>query len=115
MEFANLLSKDAINLLLSDIVLVSSTGLVVPVRVYTYLHLSALITCPKFMKLIKSGWIRYYWTGVIIQHIFQAMFLGVAVAWTFKRSVILFLCVVVGNACYNQGMAVSIDDELLGG
>lgn len=68
LTFATLLSKDAKALLLSDIVLVSATGAVIP-----------------FMKLVKNGWIRYYWTGVAIQHVYQAIFVGSAVAWTFKR------------------------------
>ncbi|KAF8312187.1 MBOAT-domain-containing protein [Clavulina sp. PMI_390] len=68
LDFANLLSKDAITLLLSDMVLVSSTALVIP-----------------FMLLVQRGWIRYYWIGVFIQHCFQTVFLGAAVAWTFNR------------------------------
>jgi sterol O-acyltransferase len=74
LAFATLFSKDAKTLALSDAVLVSSTGLSV-----------------LFVKLIQKGWIRYYWTGVIIQHVYQAVMLGVAVQWTFNRSVSLHL------------------------
>ncbi|KAG8923322.1 hypothetical protein FRC02_011219 [Tulasnella sp. 418] len=68
LSFAQLFSKDAVSLALSDAVLVSSTALAVP-----------------FVKLIKNGWIRYMWTGVILQHIYQALMLGIAVQWTFNR------------------------------
>ena len=37
------------------------------------------------MKLVKNGWVRYYWTGVAIQHVYQAALLGAAIAWTFNR------------------------------
>lgn len=66
--FAFQLSRHAVTLAISDAVLVLSTGLCVP-----------------FAKAISKGWIRYYWTGVIIQHIFQTAVLFAAVTWTFNR------------------------------
>lgn len=71
LSFAALFSKDALTLALSDAVLVGSTAIVVP-----------------FMKLIAEGYIRYSPTGIIIQHLWQALMLGVAVQWTFNRWVI---------------------------
>ena len=68
--FATLFSRDAITLALSDAVLVLSTGLCVP-----------------FIKAVQKGWIRYYWTGVVLQHIWQATLLAIAVTWTFNRYV----------------------------
>ena len=68
LEFATMFSRDARTLALSDGVLVLSTGLCVP-----------------FAKLIRGGWIRYHWTGVILQHILQTTVLGIAVTWTFNR------------------------------
>ncbi|TFK63001.1 MBOAT-domain-containing protein [Pluteus cervinus] len=66
--FATMFSQDAITLALSDAVLVGSTFLCVP-----------------FAKAISRGWIRYYWTGVILQHTLQTLLLFIAVAWTFNR------------------------------
>ncbi|KAK0202565.1 MBOAT, membrane-bound O-acyltransferase family-domain-containing protein [Desarmillaria ectypa] len=67
-RFATLLSKDAITLALSDAALVGSTTICVP-----------------FAKAISKGWIRYYWTGVFIQHTIQTFILFTAVTWTFNR------------------------------
>ncbi|KAK0466990.1 MBOAT, membrane-bound O-acyltransferase family-domain-containing protein [Desarmillaria tabescens] len=67
-RFATLLSKDAITLALSDAALVGST-----------------IICVPFAKAISKGWIRYYWTGVFIQHTIQTFILFTAVTWTFNR------------------------------
>ncbi|KAA1470302.1 MBOAT-domain-containing protein [Dentipellis sp. KUC8613] len=66
--FANMMSQDALTLAISDAVLVLSTGLCVP-----------------FAKAISKGWIKYYWTGVFIQHLFQTSVLIIAVKWTFNR------------------------------
>ncbi|KAK0438105.1 MBOAT, membrane-bound O-acyltransferase family-domain-containing protein [Armillaria borealis] len=67
-RFATLLSKDAITLALSDAALVGSTTICVP-----------------FAKAISKGWIRYYWTGVFIQHTIQTFILFTAITWTFNR------------------------------
>lgn len=67
-RFATMISRDAVTLAISDAVLVLTTGLCVP-----------------FAKAISTGWIRYYWTGLILQHIFQALVLFTAVIWTFNR------------------------------
>ncbi|KAF9466101.1 MBOAT, membrane-bound O-acyltransferase family-domain-containing protein [Collybia nuda] len=66
--FATLFSQDAITLALSDAALVLSTGICVP-----------------FAISIKNGWIRYYWTGVILQHLIQTTILLSAITWTFNR------------------------------
>ncbi|KAK0489169.1 MBOAT, membrane-bound O-acyltransferase family-domain-containing protein [Armillaria novae-zelandiae] len=71
-RFATLLSKDAITLALSDAALVGST-----------------IICVPFAKAISKGWIRYYWTGVIIQHTIQTFVLFTAITWTFNRCVMI--------------------------
>ncbi|GAA6058089.1 hypothetical protein JCM3770_001107 [Rhodotorula araucariae] len=68
-RFAALISEDAWALALSDAVLVGSTLLCVP-----------------FAKLVVHGWIRYYWVGLVLQHIAQAAFLGITVRWTFHRN-----------------------------
>ncbi|KAK4701747.1 hypothetical protein P7C70_g4480, partial [Phenoliferia sp. Uapishka_3] len=67
-SFAILISEDAKMLALSDAVMVASTFLCVP-----------------FVKAINKGWIRYYWTGAVLQHALQAVFLFLAVRWTFHR------------------------------
>lgn len=61
-------SHDAVTLALSDAVLILSTGLCVP-----------------FVKACVKGWIRYYWFGVIIQHLWQTTLLFTAIQWTFNR------------------------------
>ncbi|KAH9036418.1 MBOAT, membrane-bound O-acyltransferase family-domain-containing protein [Lactarius hengduanensis] len=55
-------------LALSDAVLVLSTGICVP-----------------FAKAVSKGWIRYYWTGVVLQHTLQTFILFAAIKWTFNR------------------------------
>ncbi|KAI0630563.1 MBOAT-domain-containing protein [Trametes polyzona] len=67
-QFASMISRDAITLALSDAVLVLNTGLCVP-----------------FAKAISKGWIRYYWTGIILQHLWQTVVLATAITWTFNR------------------------------
>lgn len=66
--FATLFSRHAVMLALSDLLLVSTT-----------------ILCVPFAKAISKGWISYYWTGAILQHVFQACMLLVTVTWTFHR------------------------------
>lgn len=68
--FATMISRDAITLAISDGVLVLTTGLCVP-----------------FAKAISKGWINYYWTGMVLQHILQTTILFTAVTWTFNRCV----------------------------
>ncbi|KAH9040455.1 MBOAT, membrane-bound O-acyltransferase family-domain-containing protein [Lactarius pseudohatsudake] len=68
LRFATMLSKDARTLALSDAVLVLSTGICVP-----------------FAKAVSKGWIRYYWTGVVLQHALQTFILFAAIKWTFNR------------------------------
>ncbi|KIK61813.1 hypothetical protein GYMLUDRAFT_42858 [Collybiopsis luxurians FD-317 M1] len=69
LHFATMFSKDAINLALSDAVLVLTTSFI----------------CLIFSKVVEKGWIRYYWLGVIIQHLLQTAVLVLGVGWTFKR------------------------------
>ncbi|KAJ7504313.1 MBOAT, membrane-bound O-acyltransferase family-domain-containing protein [Mycena galericulata] len=66
--FATMFSRDAITLAISDAVLVSATALCVP-----------------FAKAVSKGWIRYYWTGLILQHVVQTTALVSAISWTFNR------------------------------
>ncbi|KAN0130940.1 MBOAT, membrane-bound O-acyltransferase family domain containing protein [Lactarius tabidus] len=68
LQFATMISKDARTLALSDAVLVLSTGICVP-----------------FAKAVSKGWVKYYWTGVAIQHTLQTVILFAAIKWTFNR------------------------------
>lgn len=68
--FASMISRDVITLAISDAVLVLTTGLCVP-----------------FAKAVSKGWIRYYWTGMALQHLLQTIVLFTAVTWTFNRCV----------------------------
>nr|VWO96992.1 PacC [Ganoderma boninense] len=67
-EFASMITSDGLTLALSDAVLVLNTGLCVP-----------------FAKAISKGWIKYYWLGLVIQHLWQCAVLFVAITWTFNR------------------------------
>lgn len=71
-EFAlrYMFSEDTITLLISDGVLVFSTGI-----------------CVVFAKAISNGWIKFYWTGIILQHLWQATVLFMAIKWAFERYV----------------------------
>ncbi|KAK2463537.1 hypothetical protein APHAL10511_004288 [Amanita phalloides] len=68
LKFATLFSRHAIALAVSDAVLVLSTFLAVP-----------------FAIALKRGWIQYYWTGLVMQHIYQTTILFSAIKWTFDR------------------------------
>lgn len=70
LRFATMFSQDAVTLAISDLVLVLSTGLCVP-----------------FAMAISRGWIRYYWTGLVLQHLLQTTILFTAIKWTFNRLV----------------------------
>ncbi|KAF8967613.1 MBOAT, membrane-bound O-acyltransferase family-domain-containing protein [Flammula alnicola] len=61
LQFASMFSQDAVTLALSDAFLVLSTG-------------------------ICNRWIRYHWTGVILQHLLQTTILFGAICWTFNRN-----------------------------
>ena len=67
-QFATMFFRDALPLALSDFILVLSTGLCVP-----------------FAKLLAGGYIKYHWTGVVIQHTWQTLVLATTVKWTFDR------------------------------
>jgi len=67
--FFRLFSQDAVTLALSDAVLVLSTAICVP-----------------FARAIAAGRIRYYWTGIILQHALQTIILFSAIYWTFNRN-----------------------------
>lgn len=66
--FATMFSQDAITVALSDGVLVLSTGI-----------------CVLFAKAMEKGWLKYYWTGVMLQHLLQTVILFGAISWTFNR------------------------------
>lgn len=62
------MSHDALSLALSDLLLVSSTALCVP-----------------FACAVAKGYLRYYYIGLVIQHLWQTGVLAAAVVWTFNR------------------------------
>lgn len=68
LQFATSFSRHALSLAISDAVLVLSTGICVP-----------------FAKAIANGYIRYYWYGVVLQHLWQTIVLALAVTWTFNQ------------------------------
>lgn len=66
--FGRLITRDAWVLALSDFIMVAS-----------------MFVCVPFVKGLQRGTYRYYWTGVVIQHAWQTMFLGMAVWWGWYR------------------------------
>lgn len=68
LRFFRLFSQDAFALLISDMVMVSFTLLNVP-----------------FSKLLVKGVLRYDTTGVLLQHLGQALFLFCNIYWVFWR------------------------------
>ncbi|CAO3586408.1 unnamed protein product [Absidia cylindrospora] len=68
LNFYNLISEDALALLISDCVMVSLTMLSVP-----------------YSKLLVKGVLRYETAGVWIQHICQVVFICCSIYWVFWR------------------------------
>lgn len=70
LNFAARFSEDAITLAISDFFVVLTTGLCVP-----------------FAKAVSKGWIKYHYTGMVLQHVLQTTLLFSAIVWTFNRCV----------------------------
>ncbi|ODN97324.1 sterol O-acyltransferase [Cryptococcus wingfieldii CBS 7118] len=66
--FGRLITGDALVLAISDGIMVLSMFLCVP-----------------FVKALQYGWFDYNWTGSIIQHVFQSLYLAIAVWWGYHR------------------------------
>ncbi|WVQ63720.1 uncharacterized protein L199_001873 [Kwoniella botswanensis] len=66
--FGRLITGDALVLAISDIIMVLT-----------------MFICVPFVKGLQNRWYKYYWTGVIIQHTFQTIYLGTAVWWGWHR------------------------------
>lgn len=67
-SFGRLITGDALVLAISDVIMVLTMFLCVP-----------------FVKALQYRWFNYYWTGLIIQHIFQSAYLAMAVWWGYHR------------------------------
>ncbi|SOV01898.1 related to acyl-CoA sterol acyltransferase [Ustilago sp. UG-2017a] len=68
MTFATLFSEDAWMLALSDGVLIGS-----------------LFICVPFAKVCRRGWVRYWPTAVVFQHLWQTALLGLVIKWARYR------------------------------
>ena len=66
--FGRLITRDAVVLAVSDGVM-----------------MAAMLLCVPFVKALQNRWFPYYWTGAIIQHIFQTTYLFVAIWWGYHR------------------------------
>ncbi|WVQ74464.1 hypothetical protein IAR50_004065 [Cryptococcus sp. DSM 104548] len=66
--FGRLITGDALVLAISDGIMVLSMFLCVP-----------------FVKALQYGWLEYNWTGSVIQHVFQSLYLAIAVWWGYHR------------------------------
>lgn len=67
-NFGRLITRDGAVLAFADFIMVSS-----------------MLLCVPFVKCLQKGYFSYYWTGCIMQHLFQTTFLFVAVAWGYAR------------------------------
>ncbi|WRT69249.1 uncharacterized protein IL334_006233 [Kwoniella shivajii] len=67
-NFGRLITGDALVLALSDLIMVL-----------------AMFFCVPFVKGLQNRWFSYHWTGLIIQHTFQTLYLGTAVWWGYHR------------------------------
>lgn len=70
LAFAQMFSRHAGTLAISDGLIVFSTGF-----------------CVLFGKALKNRWIDYHGSGLMIQHTYQTLLLALAVTWTFDRYV----------------------------
>jgi sterol O-acyltransferase len=68
LNFGRLITRDALVLTIADLIMVSS-----------------MLLCVPFAQCLVKGYFSYYWTGIIIQHVFQTTFLFVAIAWGYAR------------------------------
>lgn len=66
--FLALISGNALELAISDAVLVGSSYLCVP-----------------FVRLIERGLVPYYWVGCGLQHAAQLLYLAITVIWVFNK------------------------------
>jgi sterol O-acyltransferase len=66
--FFNLLRGDALELAISDAVMVGSSYLCVP-----------------FVMAVEKGILPYYWGGLVVQHVAQTLYLLVTVIWVFNK------------------------------
>nr|XP_019049785.1 sterol O-acyltransferase [Kwoniella bestiolae CBS 10118]OCF28715.1 sterol O-acyltransferase [Kwoniella bestiolae CBS 10118] len=66
--FGRLITGDALVLAISDILMVLT-----------------MFVCVPFVKGLQNRWYRYHWTGLILQHTFQTIYLGTAVWWGWHR------------------------------
>ncbi|WVQ93034.1 hypothetical protein IAU59_000098 [Kwoniella sp. CBS 9459] len=66
--FGRLITGDALVLAISDLIMVS-----------------LMLICVPFVKALQYRWFNYYYTGLIIQHTFQFLYLATAVWWGYHR------------------------------
>lgn len=66
--FGRLITRDAFVLAFADGIMVTS-----------------MLLCVPFVQCLQRGYFRYTWTGIIIQHTFQSIFLAVAIVWGYAR------------------------------
>lgn len=45
----------------------------------------SMFFCVLFVKALQYRYISYYWTGLVIQHVYQTAYLAVAVWWGYHR------------------------------
>ncbi|KLT39548.1 MBOAT-domain-containing protein [Cutaneotrichosporon oleaginosum] len=68
-NFAHLITADGVALAFADLIMVTS-----------------MLLCVPFVKCLQKGYFNYYYTGLIIQHLFQTTFLGIAIVWGYARN-----------------------------
>ena len=41
--------------------------------------------CVPFVQALQHQWFSYYWVGIVLQHVFQTLYLGTAIWWGYHR------------------------------
>jgi len=63
--------------------LITRDGLVLGVS--DTLMMAVMFLCVPFVQALQHQWFSYYYVGITIQHIYQTMYLGVAIWWGYHR------------------------------
>ena len=49
------------------------------------LMMASMFLCVPFVKALQHQWFSYYPVGIVVQHIFQTIYLGTAIWWGYHR------------------------------
>ena len=67
-NFGRLITRDVLVLAFSD-----------------FLMMALMFLCVPFVKALQHQWFSYNYIGIVLQHTFQALYLGIAIWWGYHR------------------------------